>query len=143
MGLVSPTGKEKLVARTASGRPTDLELEILKALWKLGSGSVREVWEVLSKRRPIGYTTVLKMLQIMTDKELVLCDKREKVHIYRPRQSYRTVAKRFTEDLLERVYEGSAGKLMLHALESRKVKPKELVEIRGLLEELEKRGKEK
>jgi|WetSurMetagenome_2_1015567.scaffolds.fasta_scaffold273539_2 BlaI family transcriptional regulator, penicillinase repressor len=129
------------MARTATGRPTDLELEILKVLWKLDSGTVREVWEVLSKRRPIGYTTILKMLQIMTDKRMVICDKREKIHSYRPRQSSRAVAKLFTEDLVERVYEGSAGRLMLHALESKKVKPQELAEIRRLLQELEKKGK--
>ena len=128
------------MARPATGRPTDFELEILKVLWTQGPSTVREVMEEMSRSRAVGYTTALKMLQIMDEKGLVACDKRERIHVYRARQSYRSVAKRLAGDLLERVYEGSAHQLMLHALENKKLKPEELGELRKLLDEIERRG---
>lgn len=125
------------MAGRATGRPTDLELEILKVLWDRESGTVREVMEVLSHRRPVGYTTVLKMLQIMTQKELVVCDKSQRAHLYSPRQSRETVVRRLARDLRDRVFNGSAAQLVLHALDDKKASPEELAEIRRLLEETE------
>lgn len=128
------------MARPATGRPTDLELEILKVLWRNGPSTVRAVMEIMCRRRPIGYTTVLKMLQIMTDKGLVVCDKEQRTHVYRPRHQQKTIIGRLTQDLVERVFEGSAQKLLVHALEHKRVKPEELKEIRRLLDEMEKSG---
>jgi predicted transcriptional regulator len=126
--------------RPTSVRPTDLELEILKVLWTHGSSTVREVMDALApRRRRIGYTTVLKMLQIMREKGLVLRDEKQRAHIYRPRESRRAVARRLAGDLLERAFDGSTRQLLLHALEYKKARPEELAEIRRLLDELERR----
>lgn len=126
------------MARPATPRPTDFELEILQVLWDQGPSTVRAVMDTLARRRRIGYTTVLKMLQIMTEKGLVVRDERERAHVYRPRESRRTVARKLAGDLLERVFEGSARQLLLHALEYKKAKPEELDEIRRLLDEMER-----
>jgi predicted transcriptional regulator len=126
--------------RPTSVRPTDLELEILKVLWTQGSSTVREVMDALApRRRRIGYTTVLKMLQIMHEKGLVLRDEKQRAHIYRPRESRRAVARRLAGDLLERAFDGSTRQLLLHALEYKKAKPKEVAEIRRLLDEIQRR----
>ena len=129
------------VARPKSERPTDLELEILKALWQRGPSTVREVKVALSRKRPMLYTTVLKMLQIMTEKGLVTRDERARAHVYQARESRRAVSSRLTRDLLQRVFDGSTSQLVLHALEQRRAKPEELAEIRRLVEEVERRGR--
>jgi len=126
------------MARPAPTRPTDLELEILKVLWRQGPSTVRGVMEALARRRRAGYTTVLKMLQIMTDKGLVRRDERRRAHVYRPRQSRRTVVRRLAGDLLDRAFEGSTRQLLLHALEYKKATPAELAQIRRLLDEIER-----
>jgi BlaI family transcriptional regulator, penicillinase repressor len=129
------------MARPRSERPTDLELEILKALWERGPSTVREVREALTATRPMLYTTVLKMLQIMTEKGLVVRDERERAHVYHPKESRKTVAGKLTRDLLSRVFDGSTSQLVLHALEHKPAKPEELAEIRRLIEQVERRGR--
>ncbi len=125
------------MARKATGRPTDLELEILKVLWDRGPGTVAQVQEVIALTRPITYTTVLKTLQIMTEKRLVIPDKTQRAYVYRPRESRSTVVRRLVGDLLQRVLDGSTPQLVLHALAHRRAKPEELDEIRRLLDEAE------
>jgi len=127
------------MARRGTGRPTDLELEILKVLWEQGPSTVRAVQERLAEERRIGYTTVLKMLQIMAGKGLVVRDERQRAHVYRPRESKRVVGRRIAGDLLNRVFDGSAAQLVVHALSKKKATPEELAEIRRLLEEIERR----
>ena len=127
------------MARKATGRPTDGELEILKVLWELGPSTVSAVQQALNRRRPTTYTTALKMLQIMTRKRLVLVDTTERAYVYRPRESRARVVRRLVSDLLSRVLDGSASELVLHALEHRRAAPAELEEIRRLLGELERR----
>ena len=129
------------MARPVTGRPTDLELEILKALWERGPSTVRGVREALAAKRPMSYTFVLKMLQIMTEKGLVMCDKSARAHIYRPQESRKTVFHRLTGDLLNRVFDGSTPQLVLHALEQRRARPEELAEIRRLILEFEEKSK--
>ncbi len=127
--------------RTSAQRPTVLELEILKVMWERGPSTVREVMERLARSRRAGYTTVLKMLQVMKEKGLVKRDERQRAHVYRPSESRRTVARRVVGDLLERAFDGSARQLLLHALEYKKARPEELAEIRRLLDEFERSRK--
>ena len=109
--------------RRPSPRPTDVELAILKVLWEQGPSTVRRVMSVMSRDWPVAYTTVLKMLQIMAEKDLVLRDDSQRAHVYRPRHSRRTVVGRLANDLLERVFDGSAAQLVVHALSQKKAKP--------------------
>jgi len=117
-------------------RPTDGELEILSVLWRRGPSTVREVHEELQARR-VGYTTVLKLLQIMAEKGLVARDESERAHVYRARLPQDQAEKRLVGDLLDRAFGGSASRLVLRALSSKKASPEEIERIRALLDELE------
>ena len=127
------------MARRASTRPTDTELEILKVLWEHGPSTAGAVREVMARARPIGYTTVQKMLQIMTEKRLVSVDKSQRAHIFRPREGKSTVVGRMVSDLVRRALDGSNSELLQHALDSRPAKPEELDEMRRLIDELERK----
>jgi BlaI family transcriptional regulator, penicillinase repressor len=129
------------MGRPATGRPSDMELAILKALWDRGPSTVRQVLEALQVQRPVGYTTVLKMMQIMREKRLVRCDTRKEPHIYRHRHRPRTILRHLAGDLLERAFDGSARGLLLHALEHKKASPAELDGLRRLIDELEGRSR--
>ena len=97
----------------------------------------REVQEELNRKRPTGYTTALKFLQIMTEKGLVERDQSAMAHVYRPRLPRETTQKQLINDLFEQAFEGSAAELVIQALGSMKTTPKDLAEIRRLLDELE------
>lgn len=125
------------MARRNSPRPTEAELAILRVLWHRGPSTVRQVCQVLQRERPIGYTTVLKLLQIMTDKGLVRRDESERSHVYAARHSEARMQRRLVQDLLRRAFGGSRSKLVLRALSDRRASPAELAEIRRLLDELE------
>jgi predicted transcriptional regulator len=118
-------------------RPTPAELEILRVLWEEGPSTVRAVQEALERERPTGYTTVLKLLQIMTDKGLVTRDETERAHVYAPRLAQGQTQGQLVSDLLERVFGGSASKLVINALSVRKASAEELAEIRRVLDRLE------
>jgi predicted transcriptional regulator len=118
-------------------RPTPAELEILGVLWEMGPSTVREVQEELERGRPTGYTTVLKLLQIMTDKGLVRRDVRERAHRYTPRLPRERTEQQMVGDLLDRAFGGSASRLVMRALASRSATPEELERIRQLLDEIE------
>jgi len=118
-------------------RPTPAELEILGVLWEIGPSTVREVQEELQRGRPTGYTTVLKLLQIMTDKGLVRRDVRERAHRYTPRLPRERTEQQMVGDLLDRAFGGSASRLVMRALASRSATPEELERIRQLLDEIE------
>jgi BlaI family penicillinase repressor len=119
-------------------RPTAAELDILRALWQLGPATVRQVHEVLNAEKPCGYTTVLKFMQIMTAKGLVIRDESQRSHVYKPRVPAENMQRQLVADLLERVCEGSAEKLMMHAFSAKKVSPEELARIRKLLGNMER-----
>jgi|HubBroStandDraft_6_1064221.scaffolds.fasta_scaffold23603_3 BlaI family penicillinase repressor len=129
------------MARPNSGRPTDQELEILKVLWERGPSSVRDVWKVIAETRDIGYTSVLKIMQIMRDKDLLICDARNRPQIFRTRQSQQATLKHLAGDLLRRAFGGSAKSLLLHALGNERATRGELAEIRKLLDEMEGKTK--
>jgi BlaI family transcriptional regulator, penicillinase repressor len=118
-------------------RPTPAELEILRVLWERGPSTVREVHESLDRERPTGYTTVLKLLQIMTEKGIVTRDERARAHVYAARVPEADTQRQLVGDLLDRAFGGSALKLVLHALSARKASPAEIARIRRMLDELE------
>ncbi|MGB9178459.1 MAG: BlaI/MecI/CopY family transcriptional regulator [Pyrinomonadaceae bacterium] len=121
-------------------RPTDAELEILNVLWEQGPSTVREVQDVLQKRKETGYTTVLKLMQIMAEKGLVERDETERAHRYRARLAKEQTQQQLVGDLLDRAFKGSAAQLVMHALASKKTSAEELKNIRKLLDDFE-RGK--
>ena len=118
-------------------RPTDAELAILRVLWDRGPCTVRDVHDALSDTQGTGYTTVLKLLQIMTDKGLVVRDETERAHVYEPRISEQRTQRQLLADLADRAFGGSPAKLVMQALAGRKTSAAELTEIRDLLDRLE------
>jgi BlaI family penicillinase repressor len=124
--------------KTKWPRPTDAELAILKVLWRRGPCTVREVFETLGQTREKGYTTVLKLMQIMADKGLVERDERERAHRYEAATPEDETQRRLVGDLLQKAFDGSAQKLILQALSSRRASADELAEIRRMLDELER-----
>lgn len=121
--------------------PTDAELAILSVLWRLGPSTVRAVHEQLSPSQGTGYTTVLKLMQLMAQKGLVLRDESQRSHVYRAASGEAQTQKRLLGDLMERAFEGSASQLVLRALSVKRSSPEELEQIRRLLDELAKEGK--
>ncbi|MCA9838957.1 MAG: BlaI/MecI/CopY family transcriptional regulator [Trueperaceae bacterium] len=118
-------------------KPTEAELAILRVLWENGPSTVRQVHSVLSESKAVGYTSVLKLMQIMTEKGLVLRDESGKSHIYRAKQSQEKMQRKLLDDLLERAFAGSRRQLVLQALNPDTVTKEELAEVRALLENLE------
>jgi BlaI family penicillinase repressor len=119
-------------------KPTVGELEILRVLWERGPSTVREIHETLTKTRDMGYTTVLKLLQIMTAKGTVRRNEEQRAHIYRACQPAEETKRELAGDVLQRVFAGSASQLMMHALEGRRTSRRELEELRRLLDEYER-----
>lgn len=124
-------------AKSQPPRPTQAELEILRVLWLRGPSSVRDVQEVLAQEREAGYTTVLKLLQIMATKGLVLRDESSRSHVYRAAVPQEQTQQQLVRDLLERAFDGSASQLILQALAARRATPEEMREIRRMLDRAE------
>ena len=118
-------------------RPTDAELAILRVLWSRGASTVRDVYDQLNRNATTGYTTVLKLLQIMTEKGLVVRDETQRAHIYEARYSEQKTQRQLLLDLADRAFGGSSAKLVLQALSGRKTSAEELSAIRELLDRLE------
>jgi BlaI family transcriptional regulator, penicillinase repressor len=118
-------------------KPTAGELEILRVLWERGPSTVREVHDVLAETKQMGYTTVLKLLQIMTAKGLVTRSEESRAHVYEARQPAERTKRQLVGDLLQKVFAGSASQLMMHALSGRKTSHDDIEEIRRLLDEYE------
>lgn len=123
------------MSRTTVPRPTDGELSILRILWDRGPSTVRQVHDELARERPGAvYTTALKLLQIMTEKGLVDRDERDRTHVYRARLSEETTQRQLVRDLLDRAFGGSASKLVLQALATRRASAEELRDIRKAID---------
>jgi len=122
-------------------RPTEAELSILRVLWENGPASVRDIQRVLNELRPTGYTTVLKTIQIMTDKGLVDRDESVRPQIYRARHSQEQTQRQLVRDLVQRAFGGSVKSLVLQALSTKKSSAAELEQIEKLLDRIE--GEEK
>jgi BlaI family transcriptional regulator, penicillinase repressor len=120
-------------------RPTDAELEILNVLWQRGASTVRDVHEAISHSKPnVGYTTVLKLMQIMAEKDLVRRDESQRAHVYEARRPREQTQRQLIGDLLERAFDGSAMKLVMQALSAKKTSAEELSSIREMLDEVER-----
>jgi predicted transcriptional regulator len=117
--------------------PTDAELDILAALWRLGPSTVREVFEALGKNS--GYTTTLKQMQVMTEKGLLVRSERYRSHVYEASIPKERTQQELAGDLLRRAFGGSAANLVLGALRAQPASEADLAEIRRLLKEFEKR----
>jgi BlaI family penicillinase repressor len=122
-------------------KPTASELEILRVLWNRGPSTVREVHESLSEKKDLGYTTVLKLLQIMTTKGTVRRNETQRAHVYEACLPAEQTKRQIAGDMLQRVFEGSASQLMMHALAGSRSSPEEIGELRRLLDEYERGGR--
>jgi BlaI family transcriptional regulator, penicillinase repressor len=120
--------------------PTPSELEILHILWNRGPSTVREIHDVLSKEKDVGYTSALKFLQIMTTKGLVTRSEEQRAHVYTASEPAEATKQQLATDVLQRVFRGSASQLMQHALSGRRSSKKEIEEIRALLDEYERKN---
>lgn len=119
-------------------KPTDSELEILNILWDKGPCTVREVHEILEKYKDAGYTTTLKLMQIMHDKELLKRDVANKSHVYTANISQEKTQGQIVKRLIDNVFNGSASQLVMQALGNHKPNAEELSEIKKYLDEIEK-----
>lgn len=115
-------------------KPTASELEILHILWNRGPSTVREVLASLNEKKNLGYTGVLKLLQIMTTKGFVRRDESNRAHIYEARRPADQTKRQLASDLLQRVFEGSASQLMMHALAGHRASAQEIEELRRILD---------
>jgi BlaI family penicillinase repressor len=129
------------MSRPPASRPTDAELAILRVLWARGPSTVREVYAELMRTRPpgysrpAGYTSVLKLMQIMADKGLVTRDEAERSHVYHAAATESHTQRQLVRDLLDRAFGGSARALILQALSARRASPQELAEIQQLIDD--------
>ncbi|MCA9160780.1 MAG: BlaI/MecI/CopY family transcriptional regulator [Planctomycetales bacterium] len=125
------------MARHASSQPTEVELQILRILWNDGPSIARHIHDSLQVFKQTTYSTTVKMLSVMLDKGLLKRDDDAKPQVYRPASPQQRTQRRMLGDLIDKVYDGSAAALMMHALSSKKSTPEELQVIRNLLDQLE------
>jgi BlaI family transcriptional regulator, penicillinase repressor len=125
------------MSKVELARPTDAELSILRVLWEQGECTVRQVFEALNQEREMGYTTVLKLMQIMTEKGLVERDESQRTHVYRPSLTQEQTQQQLVSNLLDKAFGGSASQLVLQALSAKPASAQERERIRQLLDELE------
>ena len=129
------------MAQKQTPHPTDAELAILRVLWDCGDCTVREVNEALNESKPTGYTTTLKIMQIMAGKGLLLRDDSGFRHVFRPAISEEDTQDQIVTGLVDRAFAGSAGKLVMRALSAKKITEDELARIRKLIDEMGGTGK--
>jgi BlaI family penicillinase repressor len=122
-------------------RPTDAELEILRVLWNRGPSTVRDVYEELKQDKPVGYTTILKLMQIMAEKGLVRRDEDQRAHLYEAMVPKESTQRQLVDDLLDRAFGGSALELVMQALSAKRASAAEIDQIRHMLDKYE--GKRK
>jgi predicted transcriptional regulator len=118
-------------------KPTESELEILQMLWEKSPGTVREINDVLNKKREVGYTTTLKLMQIMHEKGLLKREREGKTHRYEPAIPRETTQKALLARFVDNAFGGSTSNLVMQALGNQRTSPKEIEEIRAYLDQLE------
>ncbi len=129
------------MTRKKESGPTEREIEILKILWQRGPSTVRQVNEVMNARQQTGYTTTLKLMQIMVDKGLISRDDSQFKHLFEAAVSEESTQKQLVGNLLERVFSGSTEKLVMRALSAKKISKRDLGKIRELIERMEEKQK--
>lgn len=117
--------------------PTESELEILQVLWQNGPSSVRKVNEILNNKREVGYTTTLKIMQIMTDKELVGRDTSQRTHIYHALAQEKDTQGNLLDSFIEKTYRGSTMRMIMQALGNQETSKKDLKVLKDLIEKIE------
>ncbi len=122
--------------RPRSSQPTEVELQILRILWEQGPSTARQIHNRLAEVRDTNYSTTVKMLSVMLEKDLVRRDETVRPQVFRPAATQQRTQQRMLKDLIHKVYDGSTGSLVLQALASQKASPEELAEIRRALDEL-------
>jgi predicted transcriptional regulator len=128
------------MAKRAPGKPSDAELDILQVLWDHGPSTVRQVWEQVKRERDVGYTTILKQMQLMTQKGLLRPNKAQRSHVYRPVVTENQIRTTLLGQAVRKLFRGSAHQLVIQALSQHRSSPEELAEIRELLDSLQQRG---
>lgn len=118
-------------------KPTDSEMEILQILWEQGQSSVRTVHEALDKKE-VGYTSTLKLMQIMLQKGMVIRDSTSKIHLYKPQLSKEQTQSQFLDKMIDTVYNGSTARLVMQALGNHRASKEELDLIKAYLKDIEK-----
>jgi predicted transcriptional regulator len=129
------------MAKIQLQKPTASELELLRILWAHGPCTVRQVHDLLDEQREIGYTSVLKLLQIMTTKGLVRRDEKQRAHVYEAQHPATEMKRQLAGDVLRKVFGGSASELMMHALDGRTTSKQELEDLRRLLDKYEDKAR--
>lgn len=117
--------------------PTDAELDVLRVLWDRGPSTVRDVFLVLSAKRNLGYTSILKVMQIMFEKELVVRDDSQRSHVYRAKIKREATQRKLVGVLADKMFDGAMDQLVLQALNARKLKGDEIAEVRRLLDQMD------
>ena len=125
------------MARSASSQPTEVELQILRIVWEDGPSIARHIHDSLQSTKQTTYSTTVKMLSVMLEKGLLRRDDDVRPQVYRAAAPQQRTQKKMLGELIDKVYDGSAGALMLHAISSKKATPEELAEIRRLIDEME------
>ena len=131
------------MARHPTSRPTDVELQILEVLWQCGPRTVRQVHDSLAANRDTGYSTTLKMMQVMRDKGLLLRDDTVRPQLYSAAATCEQTQLQMVDDLIQRVFRGSANKLVQRMLSAKRVKPDELKEIQRLVNDAQSKKNSK
>ena len=118
-------------------RPTESEIEILSVLWNAGPATVRDVHTELVKGREVGYTTLLKLMQIMTEKGLLVRDESNRSHVYRPKQRAEMMQRSIVRGVIDKVFSGATEQLVLQALSTKKATPEQIAQIREMLDQIQ------
>jgi BlaI family transcriptional regulator, penicillinase repressor len=129
--------RKEAMTKKSLPRPTEAELELLRVLWNRGPSTVREIHDSLGEEKKTGYTTTLKILQLMAEKGLVKRDESRKSHVYRAVSKPEQTQRQLVRDLSRRAFGGSPGKLVVQALLEQQINADELAEIREILNKLE------
>ena len=129
----------RMAGQTSPPAPTDAELDVLRVLWDRGPSTVREVHVIVSARKDVGYTTVLKQMQVMHRKGLLVRSDRHRSHVYEPAQTQAKTQRQLAGSILQQAFGGSARHLLQSALAGRKVDARELDDIRALLDEYDRK----